>query len=128
MKLFSTRIHGVLDYLTVGTLITLPRALRWSESATRLLTSAGIGALGYSVLTRYELGIVKLIPMKGHLALDAVSGALLCGAPFTFLDEDTQVTATLIGLGLFEIFAALTTETEPSYGEQAGELVDALGD
>jgi hypothetical protein len=82
--------------------------------------------LVYSALTRYELGLVKVIPMRGHLALDALSGSLLCAAPFTFLDEDTGVTAAIVGFGLFEIFAALTTETEPSYGEQAGEWVDHI--
>ena len=128
MKLFSTRVHGVLDYLTAGMLFALPRVFGWSEAVTRLLTNASIGTLVYSVLTRYELGLIKVLPMKGHLTLDALSGGLLCAAPFTFLDEDTPVTGALVGLGAFEIMAALITETEPSFGEQAGEFADAVSD
>ena len=128
MKLFSTRVHGVLDYLTAGMLFALPRVFGWSGAVTRLLTNASIGTLVYSVLTRYELGLIKVLPMKGHLTLDALSGGLLCAAPFTFLDEDTPVTGALVGLGAFEIMAALITETEPSFGEQAGEFADAVSD
>ncbi len=128
MKLFSTRMHGVLDYLTAGTLLTLPRALGWSQGVTRLLTNAGIGTIGYSLLTRYELGLVKMLPMQGHLILDAMSGAMLCGAPLLFPDEDTSVKGALVALGLFELTAALTTETEPSFGEQASQAVDSMQD
>ncbi len=118
MSLISTKAHGMLDYMTAGTLVALPRALGWSKSATTLLTNMAIGTVGYSLLTRYELGLLKVLPMTGHLALDAMSGALLCGAPFLLLDEDSTVTAAFVALGLFEIGAAVMTDTEPSLREQ----------
>ena len=113
MRFVSTRTHGILDYLSVGTLLALPRLLGWSKDVTRLLTGAAVGTLGYSLLTRYELGAVKTLPMQAHLTLDGMSGALLCGAPLLFPDEDGSVTGALVALGLFELGAALTTETEP---------------
>lgn len=128
MKLFSTKTHGVLDYLTVGQLLTLPRMLGWSQPVTRLLDTMALTTLGYSLVTRYELGPIKLLPMKGHLALDAMSGALFCAAPLLFPDEDTSVKATLVGIGLFEIMASLTTESQPSYGEQFDEFRDSVFD
>lgn len=36
----------------------------------------GLKKLLYSMLTRHELGIVKLIPMKVYLTLDAIGGAV----------------------------------------------------
>ncbi len=108
MKPISTHAHGVLDYLTAGALLALPRTLGWGPGVTRLLTNAAIGTVVYSLLTRYELGLVKVLPMKGHLALDGMSGALLCAAPFLLLDEDERdATGPLIGLGLFEIIVPL---------------------
>ena len=53
MRFVSTRAHGVLDYLSVGALIAVPRALGWEREVTRLLTGAAIGTLGYTFLTRY---------------------------------------------------------------------------
>ncbi len=119
-KPISTRTHGMLDLLTAGALVALPRALGWSDRVTRVLTGAAAGTLGYSLLTRYEWGVIKAVPMRAHLALDAMSGALLCGAPVIFPDEDEGVTGTLAGIGLFEIAASLLTEPEPSAPSPAG--------
>jgi hypothetical protein len=113
MKLFSTKTQGVLDYMSAGLLFALPRMLGWRESTTQLLTGAALGTVGYSLLTAYELGAVKALPRQTHLSLDAMQGFLLGAAPFLFLKEDKAVTASLVGIGLFELFAALNTEARP---------------
>lgn len=123
MKMFSTKTHGVLDYLTVGQLLALPRMLGWSKSVTQWMSAMALGTLAYSLITRYEFGPIKLLPMKGHLTLDFINGLTFCAAPLIFPEEDTTVQATLVGIGLFEIVASLTTETQPSYGEQASEFM-----
>jgi len=112
-KPLSTKVHGALDYMTAGFLVALPRAMGWSKTVTHLLDSAAAAATGYSLLTRYELGAAKVLPMKAHLTLDALSGGTLLGAAVMLEDEDPEVRATLAGLGLFEIAAALLTRTEP---------------
>jgi len=130
-RLFTTRTHGVLDYLTAGALITLPRALGWGRGTTRLLTAAGLGTLAYSLLTRYELGLFKVLPMRAHLALDIASGATLMAAPMFLADESTDTAALVMGLGMFEIAAALTTEPWPDYDPDGAAItradVEALG-
>lgn len=113
VKLVSTKTHAVLDYVSVAALATLPRALGWSPPVTNLLTGAAASTLVYSLLTRYELGAVKLLPMPAHLALDAASGAMLASAPLALTNERKAVVGALIGIGLFEIAAALSTATEP---------------
>ena len=114
VKPISTRTHGVLDYLSVGALCALPRILGWDQKVTTLLTGAAAGTLLYSALTRYELGVVKLLPVPAHLTLDGASGALLCAAPFLFLNEKPPVSAGLVGIGLFELGASLLTQTSPT--------------
>jgi hypothetical protein len=114
MALISTKMHGALDYLTAGTLVALPRMLGWDKSVTSVMTNAAIGTVAYSLLTRYELGLVKVLPMKGHLALDAMSGALFCGAPLLFPDEGTDVKGLLVGLGIFELVVTALTQRERS--------------
>lgn len=113
MTLFSTRTHGVLDYSSVILLLALPRALGWSKPVTRLLTGSALAALVYSLLTRYELGVVKILPMPKHLAMDRTSGLTLCAAG-KMTEEPSPVRAALLGLGLFEVMASLTTEREPA--------------
>ena len=80
----DSTLHGVTDY-TVGALLTtvLPKlaGVEGTESATQMRIAGAVHA-GYSTLTDYPLGIVKLIPYKAHLAIDAL-GAIAIGAlPF----------------------------------------------
>jgi len=112
MRFLSTKVHGILDYATVPMLLTLPRVLGWSLRVRQLLTGSAVGLLGYSLLTNYELGVKRVLPMSGHLALDAASGALLCAAPVLLGEQEKATTAALVGLGAFEIGAALTTKVE----------------
>jgi len=111
-KPISTSVHGIIDYMTAGMLVTLPRVMGWSRNVTRLLDMAGASAAGYSVFTKYEMGVVKALPMKAHLTMDAMSGAALIGAAAIMDDEDDDVRMTVAGIGLFEIAASLLTRTE----------------
>lgn len=127
-KLFSTKTHGLLDYLTVGQLLAVPRMLGWNEGVTQWMSGMALGTLTYSLVTRYEYGPLKLLPMKGHLFFDFLNGAMFCAAPLIFPNESTTVKATLVGVGLFEIAASLTTETEPSTGERLSQFADRAVD
>lgn len=125
-KPISTKVHGVLDYLTAPTLFTLPRVMGWGKKTTTLLTGAALGLLGYSVLTRYELGLIRVLPMPGHLALDMASGGMLLAAPFTLLDKHERsgpVTAALVGFGVFEVAASLLTQTQPASDESLQDVL-----
>ena len=100
-KPISTQTHGVLDYLTAATLATLPSMLGFSERTTRALQMMAVGKLCYSLITDNELGVVRALPMKAHLALDALSGGMLIGAAVMLDDEDDDVRATLAGINGF---------------------------
>ena len=120
-KPISTKAHGFLDYMTAGLLVTLPRALGWGPCATRLLDASAAGTVVYSLLTRYELGVVKALPMKAHLALDAVQGGALIGAAAFMEDEDPEVRATLAALGTFELGVTLLSRTQTDAQEQSAK-------
>jgi hypothetical protein len=51
-----------------------------TRSAGQIRRAAAIHA-GYSTMTRYPLGIVKLIPFQAHLAIDAVGALALAATP-----------------------------------------------
>jgi hypothetical protein len=77
-------LHGVTDY-TVGTFLmtALPKVanLEGTESARQIRIAGAIHA-GYSTVTDYPLGIVKLLPFKAHLAIDALGALALAATPF----------------------------------------------
>jgi hypothetical protein len=77
-------LHGVTDY-TVGTFLmtAFPKVanLEGTESASQIRVAGAIHA-GYSTITDYPLGIVKLLPYKAHLAIDALGALALAALPF----------------------------------------------
>jgi hypothetical protein len=77
-------LHGVTDY-TVGTFLmtAFPKVanLEGTPSARQIRVAGAIHA-GYSTVTDYPLGIVKLLPFKAHLAIDALGALALAATPF----------------------------------------------
>jgi hypothetical protein len=77
-------LHGATDYGVGATLTTVfPRLANIEGTpAARQIRRAGAIHAGYATLTDYPLGIVKLIPYKAHLAIDAVGAIALAATPF----------------------------------------------
>src|SRR3954466_14856590 len=80
----DSTLHGMTDY-TVGTLL-MTAFPKWVDvegtDSARQIRASGAFHAGYSTLTRYPLGIAKLIPFKVHLALDAIGAIALAATPF----------------------------------------------
>jgi len=90
-------LHGATDYAVGSLLMTvLPRlaGVSGTRTAQQMRTAGAIHA-GYSMLTDYPLGVVKAIPYKVHLALDAVGVAATAAAPTA-----SSARCTLYGIAL----------------------------
>jgi hypothetical protein len=120
MRFIPTQVHGLLDYLTGALLIALPWLLGFARGGaeTWIPVVLGAGAILYSLVTDYELGVVKVLNMRLHLGLDALSGAFLASSPWLFGFADVVFWPHLI-VGLFEVGAALFTRAIPPT-ERAG--------
>jgi hypothetical protein len=118
MRFMTTRMHGVADYLVGIVLILVPYLLGFADgtAAQWIFQILGAAAIVYSLLTRYEWGVVRVIPMPVHLMLDFASGVLLAASPWLFGFADRVFWPHVI-FGLIEIAASLTTETRPRSGE-----------
>jgi len=71
MHIISRRTHGVLDYIVGLILIFAPNIFGFADGtvAQWIMVILGVAAIVYSLLTRYELGVFKLIPFRAHLTL-----------------------------------------------------------
>ena len=114
MRFVPTRVHGILDYVVGALLLVVPPIVSSPGSGARFWVPAalGAGAIVYALLTDYELGVVRLLPMPAHLLPDALSGVLLAASPWLFGFADRVWEPHLLA-GLFEIAAAATTRTTP---------------
>lgn len=120
MRFISTRAHAVIDYLSVLALLIFPHMQDWDRRVVMTFTIVAIGVLIISVLTRYELGAAKLLPMKAHLVLDFLAGAALLAMAWQWGqwgDEPGMARRTLAAVGLFEIVMSLVTRSRSSWEE-----------
>jgi hypothetical protein len=118
-------MHGATDY-TVGTALmtVFPRLVGIEGTqAGRQIRVAGAIHAGYSTLTDYPLGIVKAIPYKAHLALDAVGALALAATPFITgqYKRGRKEWVPHVGLALFELGSLLLTDPTGK-GEYHGDV------
>ena len=110
MKILSTKVHGILDYLMGILLVALPWILGFNAvpAATWTLIFVGAMMITLALFTNYEAGIVRSVPMASHLYVDMGTGLLLAISPWLFGFAD-QVYQPHLVLGIVEILAALVT-------------------
>lgn len=114
MKFIGTKAHGILDYLMGLLLIGSPWLLGFYEggSETWIPVILGCSTVLFSMFTNYEYGVLRLLPMKAHLAIDFLSGALLAVSPWLFNFADTVFLPHVI-LGSTEVLVVLFSSTKP---------------
>ena len=124
MKVISTKTHGVVDYVGGLALLLAPYLFGFEDQgiAASIPQALGVIILAQSVLTRYELGLLKVVPMKMHLLMDYAASLFLAASPFLFgfADEPANVWMPhlIVGLGYFAI--SLMTESEVKNTSLAG--------
>ena len=114
-RISPTGVHGRLDYLAVGVNLAFPRLLGlhdapWAAAVPRIDGAAG---LGYGLITDYELGVWKSLPVPAHLALDAAKGLCMALSPwlFGFAKNGTRYWLPHVLMGTADVVAAVTTRT-----------------
>lgn len=117
MKPISTRVHGILDFLSVLALVSAPSFFEIGERVTPLLYLLAAATLTYSLFTCYEWGIFRKIPMPCHLALDVSSGIFLTLLGLLFIDELPAIRVALVLFGLFEVAVGMLTQPLPAPAE-----------
>lgn len=113
--MIDTRTHGIIDYVTGALLIIAPYLFGFATGgiAQWLPQILGIMIIIMSLLTNYELSVVKVIPLNVHLGVDVVGGALLAISPWLFGFADVIWWPHLL-VGLMEIVVPLITRRAPA--------------
>lgn len=84
IRFINPKLHAVLDYAVAAALIAVPLIAGFSAesaAATWISVAAGVGLLGYSLVTGYSAGARKLISFRAHLVLDAAAAVALLVVP-----------------------------------------------
>jgi hypothetical protein len=125
MKIITTKVHGCLDYTVAILLIISPWALRFSynRTATIVMVLSGLITILYSLITDYEYSVARLISMKTHLILDALSALLLIISPWLFgFHEDVYLPHVIFGI--VELLAVSMSQSSPTTLNQRSKTTE----
>ena len=121
LKVLKPAPHAVIDYAMAGALIASPWlfGFRRNRRAAANAVASGAAILGLSLLTRYPLGLFKVIPFPVHGVVETVAAVMTAAAPWTLgfaRDESAKWTHVLSGLGTLAVVAV----TDYQAAEQDG--------
>ena len=109
-KMLKPLPHAVADYAWAATMLAAPWLFGFSRNrrAKTNAVASGAAILGLSLLTRYPLGAVKVIPFPVHGAVEAAAGAMTAAAPWLMgfsRDRGAKWTHLVAGLGTLAVVA-----------------------
>jgi hypothetical protein len=118
MKIIPTFVHGIADYIGGIALLAAPNLFGFAEvggAAVWIPRIIGLIVLLQSICTRYEVGLVKVLPMKVHLMNDYIASLFLAASPwlFGFADQPSNVWMPHVVVGVMVFLLTLMTQSEP---------------
>ncbi len=69
-KPISPKLHGLIDYALVGSLLTLPTLLGFNKTVKKIYAAEALGLLTYVALTDQPVALKPLIPFPIHGKID----------------------------------------------------------
>src|SRR5947209_1316005 len=116
VKLLPAWFHAIADYAVGILLVIVGIAVDGSAGAHATGIVVGVTVLLVSALTRYPLGILKVLPFPVHSGGDYLAALLLVVAPFVlnFRDGDAGVSVFYIAAGLAVLAVSLVTNYQYS--------------
>lgn len=108
-------MHAVVDYLWGIAHTAAPEMFGYAddEAATAFSRFRGGSAIVGSLFTRYELGLIKVMPFNMHLLLDFLGALLGLAAPWLLgFEKNEKARSAVLGFAVFEIIAVLFSKRD----------------
>ena len=108
MKILNPTIHGVLDYVTALTFLLAPSLFGFSPTAAMLSYVIGATHITASIITKYPLGLIKLLPFPIHGVIETIMAVGFIVFPWLFGFADDIAARNFyvaVGVGLLVVVA-----------------------
>jgi hypothetical protein len=126
VRLLPAWLHAIADYAVAISLIVVALMVAGPGKAVAAGVVIGAVVLVVSLLTRYPLGLVKVLPFKVHSAGDYLAAVLLVASPFAlgFTHNARGLTIFYIGAGVAVLLVSLITNYQ--YSPERLALTESL--
>ena len=116
VRLLPAWLHAIADYAVAAALIVVPLAAGGSDEAVAAGVVIGSVVAIVSMMTKYPLGVVKVLPFTIHSAGDYLATALLFLSPFAlgFDGSDSGLSAFYLVAGVAVLGVSLITNYQYS--------------
>ncbi|MEO7393505.1 MAG: hypothetical protein ABIU11_01105 [Chitinophagaceae bacterium] len=84
MKIISSKMHGIIDYLFSAFVLAAPTIFQMESTLCTITYAIGATHLILTALTDFEVGIFKLIPFRIHGIIEIVVAIGLAGLAIWF--------------------------------------------
>lgn len=117
-RFIPTKVHGALDYIVGIALIAAPMLFGFMSvggAAVIIPIVLGIGLILYSLFTKYEWGLVKVLGMPYHLIFDVLASVFLALSPFIFgfANQPWNVWVPHVVVGIAVIIVVIFSQPQP---------------
>lgn len=111
MKVINAKTHGIIDYLVVLFLWASPTLFGLPETAALFSYILGGIHLGLTILTDFQFGLVKVIPLKIHGLIELIVSIALVGIAFYFGSVEGELARNFyLGFGIAVFLTWLLTD------------------
>ena len=107
--MITSRVHGILDYITVLIFALAPSLFTLSEAGALLAYTLAIVHLLMTILTGFSSGLIKIIPFQFHGYVELIVGLLLAIAPWIigeFFSSTGQLFFSIMGVIILIVWGA----------------------
>jgi hypothetical protein len=130
MKVLNPTIHAMLDYGLASLFLLAPTLFGFSGTAATLAYATGLVYIAASLLTKYPLGAIKLIPFPVHGVLESIMAAAWIVSPWLFGFAEVPAArnffiiagVALLGVAAVTDYRAASTERADYSGNERRQL------
>lgn len=114
MKIIPRPVHALLDYSWSAAIAAAPKVLGFEDEPKAKILCKGMASLttAGSLVTRYELGALKILPFKAHLAVDGLGALLGIAAPWILGFSENKKARNAV-LAFFIVEAIVVALSQP---------------
>ena len=109
VKPISPKLHGIIDCLTVPLLLAAGPLFHFDGRPGEITSTLAGVVLIYSLFTAYPPGLVKMITLSQHRAIDIVFAVAMLISPFV-LGFTGTARIFFVGIGIFSLIVVALTD------------------